>query len=99
MTTLTVLDPARTETLDARRTSRAPRHDLPPDLLRDASNRLSIVALVSGLLWMIGTAMAHIVGITPSHHHVHDAGSMQQLEAIQLEPWTEDQAQRWWAAH
>jgi hypothetical protein len=23
----------------------------------------------------------------------------QQLEAIRLEPWTEDQAQRWWAAN
>jgi serine/threonine-protein kinase len=79
MTTLTVLDPARSETLDARRTTRAPRHDLPPDLLRDASNRLSIVALVSGLLWMIGSALAHIVGITPSYQHVHDADSSHAL--------------------
>jgi hypothetical protein len=69
MTTLTVLDPARSETIDARRTTRSRRHDLPPDLLREASSRLGIVALVSGLLWMLGSAIAHIVGITPTHQH------------------------------
>lgn len=78
MTLLTVMDPARGDTLDARKTSRAPRHDLPPDLMRDASKRLSTVALLSGLLWVTGSTLAHVIGVTPTHSHT----GMEQTAAL-----------------
>ncbi len=42
--------------------SSSPRHprELPEDLLRDASRRLSIIALMSAALWVLGTVLYHV---------------------------------------
>lgn len=37
------------------------RHGLPPDLMREASSRLSIVAMLGGTLWLVGSAVNHLV--------------------------------------
>ena len=52
----------------AARTSggRRPRA-LPDDLLRDASRRLGIVALVAGGLWVLGTVLGHLAVRSMSH--------------------------------
>ncbi|MBC7790511.1 MAG: serine/threonine protein kinase [Anaerolineae bacterium] len=42
-------------------TSRGDRCVIPPDLLRDASRRLGIMALVGAALWVSGTVLGHIV--------------------------------------
>lgn len=41
--------------------SRGHSSDLPDDLLREASVRLGIISLLSAALWMIGSAMFHLV--------------------------------------
>lgn len=37
------------------------RHVLPPDLLREASRRLSIIALLGAILWTVGVVSDHLV--------------------------------------
>lgn len=34
--------------------------ELPHDLLRDASHRVEIIALLAGILWLLGTALGHL---------------------------------------
>jgi serine/threonine-protein kinase len=36
------------------------RRRLPPDLLRQASRRLEIIALIAAVLWVLGTALGHL---------------------------------------
>ncbi|MEO8199421.1 MAG: serine/threonine-protein kinase [Gemmatimonadota bacterium] len=40
---------------------RSPRRDLPPDLLREASRRLSVISLLGAVLWIVGSIADHIV--------------------------------------
>jgi len=42
------------------RSSRGHHRQLPPDLLRDASRRVGIIALLGGILWLLGTALGHL---------------------------------------
>jgi tRNA A-37 threonylcarbamoyl transferase component Bud32 len=51
--------PAR-ETPLALRTSAGHRRQLPPDLLRQASRRLEILALVGVVLWILGPVLGHL---------------------------------------
>lgn len=45
------------------------RHGLPPDLMREASSRLSTVSLLSGMLWLVGTLIMHTVSRPITHSH------------------------------
>src|SRR3954451_1744425 len=65
----TLIDPLPPSTPSERKLARGPRHDLPADLLRDASNRLSITALVGGVLWLGGSILAHLTGSWTTHDH------------------------------
>ncbi|HTL04919.1 MAG TPA: serine/threonine-protein kinase [Gemmatimonadales bacterium] len=42
------------------RSSRGHHRELPPDLLRDASHRVGVIALLAGILWILGTALGHL---------------------------------------
>ncbi len=42
------------------RSSRGHHRELPQDLLRDASRRVGIIALLGGMLWILGTALKHL---------------------------------------
>jgi eukaryotic-like serine/threonine-protein kinase len=42
-------------------------HGLPADLLREASHRLSVVSLLAGILWSIGSTLRHFSGQTHPH--------------------------------
>jgi serine/threonine-protein kinase len=57
--------PAGTPTVLA--SSRTSSRTLPADLLHEAALRLGIVSLVSGILWTLGTTLAHLSmrGLTP----------------------------------
>jgi eukaryotic-like serine/threonine-protein kinase len=48
------------ETPGGLRTTGGHRRALPPDLLRQASRRLEILALVGGTLWILGPALGHL---------------------------------------
>jgi eukaryotic-like serine/threonine-protein kinase len=52
--------PARDLKLPPPSVSLDPRRPLPEDLLRDASRRLGIMALVGGVLWVLGVTLGHI---------------------------------------
>src|SRR5262245_55042683 len=60
-------DPRRIGPLPATTTPRAAgsvrRHgrDLPPDLLRQASRRLSVLSLMAAALWVVSTILYHYV--------------------------------------
>jgi serine/threonine-protein kinase len=54
-----IAPPPGSSTPAALRTSRG-RRPLPPDLLRDASLRLGIMALLGAVLWLVGTALGHV---------------------------------------
>jgi tRNA A-37 threonylcarbamoyl transferase component Bud32 len=41
--------------------SRGGRRELPEDLLRQASTRLGVVALLGAVLWVLGTGLSHVV--------------------------------------
>jgi len=41
-------------------TSKAQRHALPEDLLRDAGLRLSVIALLGAILWIVGPLLDHL---------------------------------------
>ncbi len=49
--------------------SRGYRRALPDDLLRDASRRLGIMALVAAALWVLATALGHLALRSMSHGH------------------------------
>jgi eukaryotic-like serine/threonine-protein kinase len=51
------------------------RHALPDDLLREASRRLGIMALVGAALWALGTGLDHLAVRTMSHGDpsIHDS--------------------------
>ena len=52
--------PAPESTPTALKSTRGRRRDLPPDLLRQASRRLEIMALVGTVLWILGPILGHI---------------------------------------
>src|SRR5262245_37335046 len=50
------------------------RRAIPPDLIRDASRRLRILALVAAVLWVIGSLTGHLAGhvAAPDNPHWSD---------------------------
>jgi hypothetical protein len=58
--------PAPESTPAALKGTRGRSRDLPPDLLRQASRRLEIMALVAAALWLVGTLLGHL-----AHHATH----------------------------
>ena len=61
MTKPQLIGPVPGSTPAALASSRNRRLALPPDLLRDATRRLGIMALVSATLWGLGTLLGHLV--------------------------------------
>lgn len=58
---------ARNSTPSDRIGWRAPRRDLPPDLLREASRRLGVISLLGAVLWVVGTVADHLALRVMSH--------------------------------
>ena len=75
----TQVDPLPPSTPAERRLLRGPRHELPADLLRDASHRLSLTAAAGGTLWLLGTILAHLTDRTITHTHSDGTGSIEYL--------------------
>jgi hypothetical protein len=71
----------RRETLsDGRSIPRQPRR-LPPDLLRQASRRLQIVALIAAVLWVLGPALGHVADTVLNRGH-HGWGGVRTVDII-----------------
>src|SRR5262245_20208221 len=69
----TLIGPVPPSTPSGQKTPR--RHELPPDLLREASSRLSLVAFVGGSLWLVGSLFGHLfTGRTATHSHEGQQG-------------------------
>jgi eukaryotic-like serine/threonine-protein kinase len=75
--------PAQTTPPDLR-TSQGYRRQLPADLLRQASRRLQILALVGGSLWILGPAFGHLaLGLTqPSNPRWAEFGAIDRIAAL-----------------
>ena len=54
-----ILPPPRT-TPPASRDSQGKSRSLPPDLLREASQRIGILSLLGAVLWFLGTLFGHL---------------------------------------
>jgi hypothetical protein len=55
-----LIQPPRGATPPAVSDSQARPRSLPPDLLREASQRLGILSLLGAILWLLGTLLGHI---------------------------------------
>ncbi len=67
MTDPRVIGPVAGATPSTATTSRGHQRPLPKDLLRDASRRLGIMALVAGGLWTFGSVLGHLAVRSMSH--------------------------------
>lgn len=69
MTMPTLIGPVPPSTPSGRGGWRSSRHELPPDLMREAANRLSLTSLVGGALWLIGWTISHLLDVPITHTH------------------------------
>jgi tRNA A-37 threonylcarbamoyl transferase component Bud32 len=62
------------------------RRTLPPDLLRQASRRLQILALIGAALWLLGPSFGHLAlySSNPENHRWAEFGGSDIIAAIQV---------------